>query len=306
MTPIERAMVALERLSVGDAFGETFFGPVRTALQRIEARALRDGPWPYTDDTEMAVSIVGVLRDFQSINQDELARRFAENMSPHRGYGAGAYKLLSQVDYEDNWAQLSRGAFQGKGSFGNGSAMRVAPVGAYFADDLAKVAHQARMSAELTHVHAEGIAGAIAAAVATALLTHRSGKKEPAGRRLLEEVRDHTPKGYTRDGLVEALGLPGDVSLVDAVRALGNGARVTAPDTVPLCVWVASRRSHNYEEAMWETVNALGDRDTTCAIVGGMVVMQTGVQAIPSAWSAAREPIPNMKLVTELEKRFFG
>jgi ADP-ribosylglycohydrolase len=69
---------------------------------------------------------------------------------------------------------------------------------------------------------------------------------------------------------------------------------------------VASRWSHNYEEALWETVSALGDRDTTCAIVGEMVVMQTGVAAIPESWRNVRERLPNMTLATELEKHFFG
>jgi ADP-ribosylglycohydrolase len=306
MTPIERALAALEGLSVGDAFGECFFGPAETALMRIGERALRSPPWTYTDDTEMAMSIFSVLRDFEHIDQDELAPRFADNMTPTRGYGAGAYKMLSQVDFGESWRELSQAAFNGKGSFGNGSAMRVAPVGAYFADDLNKVVEQAARSAEVTHAHPEGIAGGIAAAVATALLTQRAGDKEPVGPRLMEVVRDLTPAGLTRDGIVKALGLPSDATVVDAARALGNGAAVTSQDTVPLCLWVASRRSHNYEEALWETVSALGDRDTTCAIVGGMVVMQTGVEGIPAAWRATRERLPNMTLAVELEKHFFG
>ena len=59
--------------------------------------------------------------------------------------------------------------FGGEGSFGNGAAMRVAPLGAYFADELDAVVEQASFSAEVTHSHPEGIAGAIAVAVAAAL-----------------------------------------------------------------------------------------------------------------------------------------
>lgn len=50
--------------------------------------------------------------------------------------------------------------FYGQGSYGNGAAMRVAPLGAYFADDLALATQQARLSAEVTHAHAEGLIGA--------------------------------------------------------------------------------------------------------------------------------------------------
>ncbi len=65
---------------------------------------------------------------------------------------------------------------------------------------------------------------------------------------------------------------------------LGNGSGVTAPDTVPFCLWICSRFSNDFVEAMWNTVTALGDRDTTCAIVGGIVACQTGRDAIPSEW----------------------
>jgi len=44
---------------------------------------------------------------------------------------------------------------------------------------------------------------------------------------------------------------------------------------------------------MWATVSALGDRDTTCAIVGGIVACYTGVVGIPPDWLAAREPLPD-------------
>jgi len=75
---------------------------------------------------------------------------------------------------------------------------------------------------------------------------------------------------------------------------------------VPLCLWIASRLSHDYEAALWETVAALGDRDTTCAIVGGMVCAQTGVEAIPPVWRCAREALPNLSLALELARHFFG
>jgi len=61
---------------------------------------------------------------------------------------------------------------------------------------------------------------------------------------------------------------------------------------VPLCFWVAARKSEDFAEALWETVSALGDRDTTCAIVGGILAARTGVEGIPRPWLEAREPLP--------------
>jgi ADP-ribosylglycohydrolase len=176
---------------------------------------------------------------------------------------------------------------------GNGGAMRVGPVGAYFADDLAAVVEHAGLSAVVTHAHPEGQAGAIAAAVATACAAGLKGNlKADSGRRLIETVIEHAPDGKTRDGLVESLRIDPASDVRTAARALGNGSEVTAPDTVPLAVWCAARHLDDFEEAMWATVSAWGDIDTNCAIVGSIVAMTVGLEGIPAEWIAAREPLP--------------
>ncbi|MCB9615904.1 MAG: ADP-ribosylglycohydrolase family protein [Sandaracinus sp.] len=71
---------SLDGLSVGDAFGECFFGPTPEVLARMEARTLPEGPWPYTDDTEMALSIVAQLEHAGTIEQASLADAFARRM----------------------------------------------------------------------------------------------------------------------------------------------------------------------------------------------------------------------------------
>ncbi len=292
-SPSDRARLSLEGLSVGDAFGERFFGDSKEVVPRIAARQVPEAPWRYTDDTEMALSIVEVLEERGEIEQDLLARRFAERMQPTRGYGAGAYKVLSGILEGQSWRPLTRSGFGGKGSFGNGAAMRVAPLGAFFADrDLETIAVQARLSAEVTHAHPEGVAGAIAVAVAAALAWRARRLAGPLGVRWMREVRSLVPPGYTRDAIDEALALPASAAMVEAASALGNGSGVTAPDTVPLCLWVAAHRSNDFIEAMWLTVAALGDRDTTCAIVGGILAPKTGRSGIPASWRRARERLP--------------
>jgi ADP-ribosylglycohydrolase len=69
MRAIERAQLSLEGLSVGDAFGERFFGPPHEAVKRIVEREIPAPPWTYTDDTEMAISILEVLRERGTIDQ---------------------------------------------------------------------------------------------------------------------------------------------------------------------------------------------------------------------------------------------
>lgn len=273
---------------MGDAFGELFFMPGEEAYSFIRERRIPDRPWRYTDDTEMAISIVELLADRGRIDQDQLAAAFAARMDPQRGYGEGAHEILTSIAGGHPWQRASSRAFGGRGSFGNGAAMRVAPLGAYFADDIDRCVAEAKLSAEVTHAHEEGAAGAIAVAVATSLVWRHRAAPQDAGT-FLRAVRDLTPAGYTRDGIEEALCLPRDADVVAAAMALGNGSGVTAPDTVPLCLWVAARHQGRYVEALWETVAALGDRDTTCAIVGGVLALTADV---PPSWLERREPLP--------------
>lgn len=288
---MDRVRLALEGLSVGDAFGERFFGPPDKALASIAARALPRSPWGYTDDTEMALAVVGVLRECGGVEQDRLAAAFAGRYRarPDRGYGAGAHEILAALGRGVPWQVVSPAAFGGTGSMGNGGAMRVAPVGAYFADDVPRIVDQARAAAEVTHAHPDGQAGAIAVALAAAWASTNRERRAPAARgELLEFVVDHMPEGDTRAGIASALALPAHASAWTAVEALGNGSQVIASDTVPFALWCAERHLDDFVEAMWTTVSGLGDRDTTCAIVGGIV----GLAApIPQEWIASREPL---------------
>ena len=292
---LERAHLALEGLSVGDAFGERFFGtPVLSdgvAGKLIADRTVPKGPWQYTDDTEMALAIVDVLARRGGIVEDELARTFGSRylVDPARGYGEAAQKILSAITRGESWREVSQSAFDGQGSLGNGGAMRAAPVGAYFADDMEAVVVQARASAVVTHAHPEGQAGAIAVAVAAA--TAWSMRRAPNPEALLDAVIERTPPGETRDGLVRARALPFDTEPRKAAEELGSGARVSSADTVPFALWCAARHLGDYAEAMWSTVSGLGDRDTTCAIAGGIVSLTAGRTSIPLAWIEAREPL---------------
>lgn len=288
-----RARRALDGLSVGDAFGERFFGEPAVVAERIAGRVLPAAPWRHTDDTQMALAIVEVLDQRGYIEQDLLAGSFARRYTrdPRRGYGGMAHQILQAIAAGEPWRIVSSSAFGGKGSMGNGGAMRAAPIGAYFADDYARAAAEARASAEVTHAHPEGQAGAIAVAVAAGWAA-RSGEGNVDGTAPLEAVLDHTPAGPTRDGIVTAASLDLGTPAEEAARLLGSGQRVLAEDTVAFALWCAARHTNDYEAALWATVSGLGDRDTTCAICGGIVALAIGGdRSIPTAWLEAREPL---------------
>jgi ADP-ribosylglycohydrolase len=278
---------------VGDAFGERFFWV--HDLRDISVRKLPVAPWHYTDDTAMALSIVETLGQHGRIDCDALARRFAQRFGeePGRGYGGMAQRILAQIGSGVPWQEASAKAFGGEGSMGNGGAMRVGPVGGYFADDFAAVVENARASAQVTHAHPDGQAGAIAAAVAAAQAWRlREAHASQSRSTILETALDHTPQGKTREGLVVASKLSLEEPVDAAVEVLGSGNLVVSWDTVPFAVWCAARHIDDYKEALWATVSGLGDRDTTCAIVGSIVALAVGPQGIPKAWLKAREPLP--------------
>lgn len=290
---IERARQSLEGLACGDAFGERFFLPPDVAVPMTQQRGIPAPPWFFTDDTMMAISIVSSLEKHCEIKAGYLARDFAQRYDSSRGYGPAMHNLLAEIRRGRDWRTEAQSLFGGQGSFGNGLAMRVAPLGAYFADDLEVIPEQARLSAMTTHRHAEAIAGAVAVALASGLafLCKASRRKRDA-KEFLERLHAKTPESKVRDGIRKAIELPKGTSVEKAVFRLGNGTLVSCPDTVPFALWCAANYLHSYEEALWATLRGLGDRDTTCAIVGGIVVMYTGVEDIPKEWLESREALP--------------
>jgi len=286
-TRLALAQLSLLGLSVGDAFGQGFFAPAWYAKRLIEHRTLPMKPWDFTDDTMMSIGIVEVLSQYEEINQDALAQTFARHYieEPNRGYGGMAHFILRSISEGMYWRTVSQQVFDGMGSMGNGGAMRVAPLGAYFFDDIEKVIEQATLSAEVTHAHPEGQAGAIAVALAAAWACRtRDDLQANSGYDLLEFVFSHTPDSDTRSKLNAALSLPLNYSIETAVSALGNGSQLLASDTVAFTIWCVARHLESYVEALWHTVSALGDRDTTCAIVGGIMSLIQGEEGIPDDW----------------------
>lgn len=299
MTSTAAARDSLEGLALGDAFGERWFPlfwPGQDPYELIRARRTPEDPaWRWTDDTAMALAVYRVLALHGATHQDQLAEAFAAAYldDAYRGYGYGMHQLLPKLAQDpSSWRTESENLFDGTGSLGNGAAMRVAPLGAWFHEDLDEVAEQAALSAEVTHAHPEAVAGAVAVALAAALAARSRNRPAPQAVAFLTEVADRTPSGPVGDGLREAAALPADTGARRAAAVLGNGARIRASDTVPFALWSAARNLDSLADALWTTAEGLGDVDTTCAITGGTVAARTGTRAVPGSWLARREPLP--------------
>jgi len=207
-----------------------------------------------------------------------------------------------------------------QGSCGNGSAMRVAPLGAFLApiwhgdeenwsecaklcDYEKRLVAEAALQAEVTHCHPEGIAGAIAITSLAHNVTEMMMQEDQAyglnypnfDRILFQNLLRRVPQGQVRDGIEKARDLAYDVPIGKVIQILGNGTHVTCQDTVPLCCYLAikhlalSKASPDlYEKAIIETSMAFGDVDTNCAIVGGIVGI---VCQPPEKWSQFCKPM---------------
>ncbi|MFK3731516.1 ADP-ribosylglycohydrolase family protein [Streptomyces sp. NPDC088090] len=301
MTAIPTAVRdSLHGLAFGDAFGDRWFGILRRDGEA--SLAARTPPaeetWRWTDDTAQALVLVRELaRNSGAVDQDRLARALAAAYAAdtHRGYGASMHDVLRRIGAGEPWREVVPGQFGGQGSWGNGAAMRVAPLGAWHAHDLDTAAEQAARQAVVSHHHPEAVAGAVAVALAAALAARGRGAPAPDCPDFLRAVADRLPDGDVRSGLRIAARMPARTSVRHAAEVLGSGYRMSGPDTVPYALWCAAGHLDDLHEGLWTTVAGRGDIDTTCAVAGGVIAARTGVTALPAAWHAAREPLPPLR-----------
>ncbi|MFI5913951.1 ADP-ribosylglycohydrolase family protein [Dactylosporangium sp. NPDC051541] len=281
---VPAAEASLTGLSVGDALGAPF--EMKPAMPDGAAFELPPAPWRWTDDTEMACSLLLALERDGRVDQDRLAQAFASRWSADRGYGRGAVALLQSIREGVPWRSAAGALFSGRGSAGNGAAMRVAPLGAFFSADPDLAAREAVLQAEVTHRHPEGVAGAVAVALAAAHATTGTDN-------LLRQVLHYLPPSDVRDGIGRAVRIAPGTDPREAAADLGNGSHALAQDTVPFALWVAAAHPDDYPGALEACVRAGGDVDSMCAIVGGIVAAHVGTPGIPSAWIGAREQLPD-------------
>ncbi|HEU4568590.1 MAG TPA: ADP-ribosylglycohydrolase family protein [Marmoricola sp.] len=269
-------------VAVGDGLGAPFEGAPPVLRRQVEEWAAAPGPLRYTDDTAMTLVLAGHLGSRRgTVEEDRLARDFAEEWrsDPDRGYGASPPRIFSAVLAGEDWAEVAAGVFGSGGSWGNGGAMRVAPV-AHLPKPLADRAELARRQAAVTHAHALAQDGAalqcaVVAAVAAspgAVLDVEQVVAEVAAhastdefRRALDVVREAVTAGWPAERIATRLGT--DVS------ALGS---------VPTAVALALRAPDDLETALVSAVEVGGDTDTIAAMVGAIVGARVGERGVPA------------------------
>lgn len=285
------ASESLTGISVGDAFGEGFFGEESFVKNHIQQRTVPGTAPDFTDDTIMAIAVFKSLEQFGEIDQDFLVQEFTKNydLDINRGYGPSMHRYFRDIKSGDHWREVSYAKFEGQGSMGNGGAMRAAVIGAYFYDDLSSLKENAERSCEVTHANREAIEGTKAIALAAAFAVREKLGTELFDRQsFIRNIQDELMDSDMKSKLNKCLYLDGNPSTELLVKTLGNGTKMKAQDTVPLVIWMLSRYRHDLRECLWNTVSALGDRDTTCAMAGGVSILCCKENTVPD-WAATIE-----------------
>ena len=279
------ASKSLTGISIGDAFGESFFGEENLIKSYILQKIFPESSLDFTDDTIMAIAVFKSLEKFGKINQDFLAEEFTKNyyLDINRGYGPSMHQYFRAVKEGESWKAISYSKFEGQGSMGNGGAMRASVVGACFYDNFIKLKLNAKLSCEVTHANKEAIEGTKAIALAAAFaVQEKLGSIRLSRQDFIQKVQNELDDSDMKSKLNKALYLDGNPSIELLVKTLGNGINMTAQDTVPIVIWMLSRYRNNFEECLWNTVSALGDRDTTCAMAGGVSILCCDEKTIPT------------------------
>jgi len=291
-------------LAVGDALGGRFEAqsPEWIAQRYSTFQAMIDRPpvdtLDYTDDTQMTIGVAETLIEHGEIKEEALCRAFVKNYVPSRGYGSGARRVLDAMEEGQDYKAVAESHFPG-GSYGNGAAMRVAPVALLFHQDLDAVWEQGRRSALPTHLHPLGIEGAQLLATAIALLTRDCYVDRTP---LLRELRSrcHCEEFRAKLERLEVLQSP------DELSQLGNG--IAALESVATAIGSFLLSPDCYGTTIGRVILLGGDTDTIACMAGALSGAHLGVNAIPAHLLAMLEDHEGFKgrsYLDELARKLF-
>ncbi|MBA4188774.1 MAG: hypothetical protein C0467_12315 [Planctomycetaceae bacterium] len=266
-------------LAVGDAIGGPYegltaadiyfqFGTPEVIVRNPSGETLY-----FTDDTEMMIGVAETLIECGSIEEARLCHAFVENYHPDRGYGQGARKVLNAMARDKDWRKITATLFPG-GSFGNGAAMRVAPVGLLFREQHELLWQQAKLSALPTHTHPLGIEGAQLLALAIA---HASQVTTFDRRVFYRDLLDRT----TTEEFRWHLGIAAQLKRTDSVSGLGSTLHAHRSVVTAIACFAATPT--DFEFAVGRAIGLGDDTDTLAAMTGALVGAFAGQAAIPEA-----------------------
>ena len=289
--------------AVGDAMGELAFQ--YSAKDKLMEAAVRVTELRYTDDTAMAIGLATSLLRKGHVEARDLGETFRRNFEkePWRGYAAGPPTIFSLVLSEEiAYVDAAQMLFGGEGSFGNGAAMRIVPLGLFFHNSR-KIYELASGSAEVTHAHPIGKDGAAVQAFAVAQAVKLDSTEEFRPEQFVRYLI-----GFTRTSeMGEKLELVRKLlreGVVPSIAAEQLGQSVAVHESLPFAIYSFLRFPSSFEDCLYCAIMHGGDRDTLGAMAGALSGAYLGFEAIPHSWRTKLENREKIeKLALELARK---
>jgi poly(ADP-ribose) glycohydrolase ARH3 len=276
---------------LGDALGSAFDGLSADEIPILDSNYVKmHPPKNYTDDTQMTLSVFEEMLENGGIDQESLQRRFSGRFTPWRQYGGGMLDVIEQ--WRDGCAidVAARSLYGGLGSYGDGAAMRVAPISAFFAlSETDALIDQVHRCSKITHTHPYGIAGAMMQAYAVLMALNDVPVNEWMSNFFafpMESVYKIKLQIITRC-------LDRSSSPNESAREIGNGA--DALEAVPAALFAAMRNDGSFTDTVLYAISMGGDTDTIGAMAGAIAGAHFGIQGIPLEWLQNLENGPEGK-----------
>lgn len=278
---------------VGTAIGDSLGANREGATDIYEEKELGSR---YTDDTAMMIGVAESLAECGGFDYWDMTQRFIRNYErePWRRYGGGPPRIFRKMrSGRSGFGMLDREIYPG-GSYGNGGAMRVAPVGVLYYDDPRTLRETAYHSAGITHSNELALEGAAVQACAIALAV-LANPLEVKPLEFLGALKMFTKPGpYSEKLKVIVSLLEKQSNKTEVVERLGNG--VEAINSVPTAIY-SFLATPDFESAVVYAVSLGGDTDTVGAMTGAIAGACYGIESIPSRWLEKLEnrlPIENL------------
>lgn len=276
----DRFQGSIVALSVADALGAPFEGgPLERSVWAFIGRSRGRRRW--TDDTQMTLDLCRSLVAEGELDCNDAAQRFAQSYRWSRGYGPGTAKVLKQLRAGVPWNIANRKGFR-EGSFGNGGAMRVAPIALFFGiagqQTIAQVCGLARRSASITHAHPIGQDGAACVAAATVAALH--GEPPPSVLALASR-QSGLPELRSRFETAKQLLARGQLEPATVAATVGRGIHA-AESCVTAILIGASHLDRPLSDLLRLCRQTGGDVDTIGAMAGAIWGARNGLSAIPA------------------------
>lgn len=235
----------------------------------------------YTDDTEMTLALAHSILRCEGIDGADCAAAYAEAFTPQRGYGRSAIQVLTALQQGADWRCTGTMLFA-DGSFGNGGAMRIAPVGLLYGHlPYLLLYKQVKAAVWMTHSHLEGIDAALLQARAVGLML--AAEVPPKAAVFINQLRRYVPESILNSRLGKLADLLERQADADEVTETFD-CGVRSADSWPPALWAALRYIDDPEEAIIQAVNLGGDTDTIGAMTGALVGALHGNQWFPERW----------------------